>query len=68
MSAEKMFIHQLYEKYYGSRKKEVAPIIVIEELIDESGKGRCIKCKHRRKLCKRGATKGQCKRCRKGGV
>jgi len=52
-------IHQLYQQYYGGREKVVMP------LLNDQGKGKCVKCGRRRKLGVRGVGKGQCKKCRK---
>lgn len=72
MLADKQFIHMLWEKYYKpqieaekAQQEKLVEEIVVEELVDENGRGRCVRCKHKRKLGKRGAAKGMCKKCRK---
>ena len=58
-TADKKFLHELHEKYYGSGTK------VKDLILDAMGKAECMGCGKRKKLRKIGKNKGRCARCKK---
>lgn len=56
---DRSFLHKLYMDYYAGSER------VVEFVLNDKGKARCIKCGKLRKLGVRGKAKGKCKKCRK---
>lgn len=55
---DRKHLHELHERYYGSKAQEVNIIT------NEHGHAHCIECGKKRKLGKRMPNKGRCKRCK----